>query len=249
MKNSRKIFVLALLALFAQVTVAQTADEIIENYLKATGGKDKWATVQSTRMIAKIKTQGQEFPMTMLSEAPNKQKMFISVGSNVVVLNAFDGKEGWKSNLMTGKIEKNEAEDSENAASEMDFPEPFANYKNKGYSVALEGEESIEGTACYKIKLTKKPIKVDGKEEENFSHYFFDKESGVPMMTRKTEKKGQLKGVTIDIFVSDYQEVNGLFFPFTMTQKVNGQTEGVIVIEKVEVNTDIDDAEFAFPKN
>ncbi len=249
MKNVKKIIGFVLFALFAQVTFAQTADEIIENYLKVTGGKDKWAAVKSTKMLGKMKTQGQELPTTMLGKSANKQKLFISVGANVLVINAFDGKEGWKSSMMTGKAEKMEAEDNENASKEMDFPEPFLNYKDKGYTITLEGEETIEGSACHKIKLTKKPMKVNGKEEENFSHYFFNKESGVPMMMRKTEKKGQMKGVAIDIFVSDYQEVNGLFFPFTITQKVNGTTAAVIAFEKIEVDTDIDDKEFAFPQN
>jgi hypothetical protein len=95
--------------------------------------------------------------------------------------------------------------------------------------------------------LTKKPIKVDGKEEEDFSYYFFDKENGVIIMNRSVGKKGQMKDVAIESLMSDYQEVNGLFFPFTVTQKVNGQEMFSMTMEKIEMNVAIDNKEFAFP--
>jgi outer membrane lipoprotein-sorting protein len=174
-------------------------------------------------------------------------KQSVSFQGKEITMSAFDGKETWKTNFMTMKAEKGEAEDSENAAKSLDFPDPFLDYKSKGYSIALEGEEKVEGTDCYKIKLTKKPIKVDGKEEEDFSFYFFDKENGVVIMNRSVGKKGQMKDVAIESLMSDYQEVNGLFFPFTVTQKVNGQEMFSMTMEKIEMNVAIDNKEFAFP--
>ncbi len=249
MKNVKGIFLFTLLALFANIVVAQTADEIVENYFKATGGKDKWATLKSVRTSGKLKVQGMELPSTIINKLPNSQKMTFSFQGKEFVQTAFNGNEAWSTNQMTMKPEKMESEDSEMMKQEVDFPDAFWNYKEKGYSIALEGEETIEGVACHKIKLTKKPVKISGKEEESFSYYFFDKENGVPVMFRSTGKKGQMKGIAMESFLSDYQEVNGIFFAFTVTQKVNGQAVATIAIEKVEVNVDIDDNEFAFPQN
>ncbi len=249
MRNSKRFFLFAILALVANITVAQTADEIIENYFKATGGKDKWATLKSVKTSGKVKTQGMEFPITIMNKLPNNQKMVFSFQGKEFVQTAFNGSEAWSTNQMTMKPEKMEAEDSEIMKQEIDFPDAFWNYKEKGYAIALEGEETIEGTVCHKIKLTKKPVKVSGKEEENFSYYFFDKENGVPVMTRSVGKKGQMKGIAVESFMSDYQEVNGIFFAFTMTQKMNGQAIATIAVEKVEINAAIDDKEFAFPAN
>lgn len=249
MKNSKKLFLFAVLALVANITVAQTADEIVENYFKATGGKDKWAAMKSVKTSGKVKTQGMEFPLTIMSKLPNNQKMMFSLQGKELVQSSFNGTEAWGTNMMTQKPEKMEAEDSEIMKQEVNFPDAFWNYKEKGYSVALEGEETIEGVACHKIKLTKKPVKIAGKEEENFSYYFFDKENGVPIMMRSVGKKGQMKGIAIESFMSDYKEVNGVFMPFTLTQKMNGQAVSTIAIEKVEINADIDDKEFSFPNN
>lgn len=246
-KLSQFFFVMLLLA--SSTTFAQTADEVIEKYFTAIGGKEKLLALKSAKMTAKIKAQGQEFPVVMLQKAPNLQKMVLVFQGKEITQMAFDGNEGWSTNFMTMKPEKIEAEESENMKLEMDFPDAFLDYKSKGYSILLEGSENIEGTDCHKIKLTKKPVKVDGKEEENFSYYYFDKENNVPIMQKTISKKGQMKGVAIDTFLSDYQEINGLFFAFTISQKVNGQEMANIAVEKMELNVEIPTSEFSFPQN
>lgn len=247
MKKTIKLLLASVLTFAATFAQAQTAEEIVNKYIEVTGGAAKWAELKSVKMTAKGKQGGMEFPITSLQKAPNLMKQSVSFQGKEITMSAFDGKETWKTNFMTMKAEKGEAEDSENAAKSMDFPDPFLNYKAKGYSIALEGEEKVEGTDCFKIKLTKKPIKVDGKEEEDFSYYFFDKENGVVIMNRSVMKKGPGKDQAIETLMSDYQEVNGLFFPFTVSQKMNGQVVFSMAMEKLEMNVPIENKEFAFP--
>ena len=80
----------------------------------------------------------------------------------------------------------------------------------------MEGKEEYEGTEVYKLKL----IEADGDER----FYFFDSELFVPVAIRSVAQAGELKGQTIDNVTSDYQEVDGLMIPFSMKQKLNGQT-------------------------
>jgi hypothetical protein len=249
MKKIIKFFSVALLALVINVANAQTADEIINKYFVQIGGKDKWEAIKVVKGTAKMKYGSQEFPISIIQKTPNAQKMSMFFQGKEIVLSSFDGNTGWATNQMTMKPEKMEAEDTENMKNEMDMPDPFLNYASKGYKISLEGEETVEGTACYKIKLTKKPIKVDGKEEENSTYYFFDKENNVPIMARSTVKKGQGKGMTQETVMSDYQEVNGVFMAFTVQFKYNGQVGQSIVMEKYEINPTLKDDEFAMPKN
>ena len=246
MKKQFRCLPIALLLCTAFFAQAQTAEEIVAKYLKQTGG-DNWAKLKTVKMSAKVKAQGQEIPVVMLQKAPNSQKLVMVFQGKEITQMAFDGKEGWSTNFMTMKAEKMEAEESENMANDQDVPDAFFDYAKKGYKIALEGEETVEGAACYKIKVTKKPTKVDGKEEENVVFYFFDKENNVPIMSRSTVKKGQGKGATVETLLSDYQEVSGVFFPFTITIKYNGQVGQSIVIDKVETNVDVNDKDFAFP--
>lgn len=244
----KKVMLFAIAALFTFAVQAQSADEIINKYIENTGGKDKWKALKSVKTTGKVKFGGQEFPLTIIQAEGGKQKVFASVQGMEFVQMAFDGTTGWSTNQMTMKAEKMEAEDSENMKrSAADFPDPFIDYAEKGYKVELEGKEKVEGTDCFKIKLTKKPEMVEGKEVESVSYYFFDAENYVPLVVKNTVKKGPAKGVMIETVLSDYQEVNGLFFPFSMTVKSNGQAGQTINIEKVELNAAIEDKVFALP--
>jgi outer membrane lipoprotein-sorting protein len=243
---------LKLLVLMLTMTVAaqaQTVDEILNKYFENTGGKEKWAALNSVKMNGKVKVQGMEIPMNIIQTADGKQKIVINFQGKEITQMAFDGNEGWSTNFMTQKPEKMDAEASANMKSQTgDFPDPFLNYKEKGYTAQLEGKETIEGTETYKIKLTKKPVKVDGKDEENVVYYFFDAENYVPIAMKMTVKSGQMKGATVETMMSDYQESNGLYFPFSVTTKYNGQTGEAIQIESIDQNVQVDAKTFAFPE-
>ncbi|MBK9736074.1 MAG: outer membrane lipoprotein-sorting protein [Saprospiraceae bacterium] len=246
--NLKKSLLLLCVAFCSHLLTAQSADEIVNKYFENTGGRAAWSKISSMKSTAKIKAQGMEFP-TVIMAKPMKTKIALTFQGMTIVQPAFDGNIGWQTNFLTMKAEKMETEDSEIMKAEYgDFPDPLLNYKDKGYTISLEGSETVEGTDCFKIKLTKKPIKIDGKDEENITTYFFDKENFVPIMTRSMMKKGQGKGLNSESVFSDYQEVNGLMMPFNLGQKFDGQLQASIAIEKIEFNVDIDDKEFAFPE-
>lgn len=226
---------------------AQTADEIVSRYIENTGGKEAWSAIKSMKATGVVKAQGMELPAVILTK-PMKQKVAITFQGLTIVQPAFDGETGWQTNFMNMKAEKMEAEDNEIAKADADdFPNPFMGYKEKGYAVELQGSETVEGTDCFKVKFTKKPVKIDGKEEENSSIYFFDKENFVPIVIKTMVKKGPAKGKFAETVLSDYQEVGGVMMPFAMDQKFEGQMQASIAIQKMEANVEIDDKEFAFP--
>lgn len=226
---------------------AQDADQIIEQYFQNIGGKENLATIQTLKMSGKIKAQGMEFPAVMISKG-NKQKVTFTFQGLEIVQPCFDGEIGWQTNFMNMKAEKMETEDNAILKSQFeDFPEPFLHYKSRGYKVELLGSEVVEGTDCHKIKLTKKPLIIEGKEEENAVLYYFEKENNVPILTKTVIPKGPAKGKYQETVLSDYQEVNGLIFPFSMTQKFDGQIMATIELEQIEVNTPVDDNIFAYP--
>jgi hypothetical protein len=248
MKVHKSLLLSAVLCLTAFGLQAQTADEILNKYFENIGGKDKWKAVKSIKTSGKIKQGPAEFPFVQLQGEGGKQKTSFTFQGKEMTQPAFDGTTGWSTNFMTMKAEKMEAEDSENLKREAgDFPDPFLDYAQKGYSVTLEGKEKVEGTECFKLKLTKKPTLVDGKEVENVVYYFVDTENYVPLVMKSTIKKGQAKGATSETIYSDYQEVNGLYFPFSIAQKFNGQIAVTIVVEKVEIGVPLNDKDFAFP--
>lgn len=246
MKKITLLLAFALLVTFAQ---AQTAEEIIKNYIENIGGVDAWNKLEGIQMNSKVNTPMGEIPLTIISLRNGKQIVKLELQGKEIIQMAFDGETAWGHNQMTMQAEKQDSETTENLRREsLDFPVPFLNYKEKGYSIELMENESFEGTECFKIKLTKKPTLSDGEEVENISYYLFDTENFVPIAVETELKSGPGKGYIAQSVFSDYQEVEGLYFAFSMTQGVKGQPGQAIVFDSIELNPVVEDSIFAFPE-
>jgi len=244
-----KLVLVALVVGFATQVNAQTVDEILANYFENIGGLENLKKIEGMKMTAKVNNGGMEIPLEIYQFKGGKQLTIINFQGKELKQGVFDGETLWGHNFMTMKAEKSDAETTANMKlNNNDFPDPFIDYKEKGYLVELLGKEDIDGTETFKIKLTKEPITVDGKEEEDVSFYFFDTENFVPIAMQSEIKTGQGKGMIQEITFSDYQEVDGLYFPFSMTQGVKGQPGAPITISAIELNPEVDDSVFAFPE-
>jgi len=249
MKKLQNLFLVAIVSLLTISLNAQSVDEIVGNYLENTGGAENWENVKGLRMNASINQMGMEIPIEMVQL---KDKMYtkISIQGQEIKQGVFDGETLWSTNFMSMKAEKSDQEDVDNVKNELaEFPDPFLNYKDKGFTVELMGTETVEGSDVFKIKLTKKPMVVDGEEVPNVSIYYFDSENFVPIMVHEEVMSGPGKGMIMESKMSDYQEVEGLYFPFSMTQGVKDQPGQPITIESIELNPSIDDSEFNFPES
>ena len=249
MKKLQNLFIVTIISLLTISLNAQSVEEIVENYLENTGGTENWENVKGVRMNASINQMGMEIPIEMVQL---KDKMYtkISIQGQEIKQGVFDGETLWSTNFMSMKAEKSDQEDVDNVKNELaEFPDPFLNYKDKGFTAELMGTETVEGSDVYKIKLTKKPMVVDGEEVPNVSIYYFDSENFVPIMVHEEVMSGPGKGMIMESKMSDYQEVEGLYFPFSMTQGVKDQPGQPITIESIELNPSVDDSEFNFPES
>lgn len=240
MKNLKNLLLVSLIFITSYVSNAQTADEIIENYFKNIGGKEKLSTLEGFKMEMVTNYNGMEIPVEVYNNKAGKMYVKINFQGKEITQLAFDGKKGWSTNFMTMKPEEMDSETSANILNEIeDFPDPFLNYKDKGYSIELLGKETKEGTECFKIKLTKKPKTIEGKEVDNVVFYYFETENFVPIMTETEIQEGPMKGQISTNTMGDYQEVEGMYFPFTMNQ--GGQS---MTVKKIELNPTVSDSVF-----
>ncbi len=236
-----------LIALILAITTsfhAQTADEILNNYFENTGGKENWEKLKGIEMVGVMKMQGMEIPFEQISTKDGKQVVTIELQGNRMVWSAFDGETSWQRNQMTMDAEKSDNEATENMKKQSkDFPDPFLNYKDNGYSVELIGKETVDGTETFKIKLTKDPITINGESKPNISHYYFDTENFVPIIVESEINDGPMKGQIAKSSISDYQEVNGVYFPFTITNQFQTMS-----FKDIKLDPEVDTAIFAFPE-
>jgi outer membrane lipoprotein-sorting protein len=227
---------------------AQDVDEIINTYFENTGGYAQWGQLKGLKVNAKMNQQGMEFPMQIVQLSDGRQYTQFEVQGQVLKQGVFDGETVWSINFQSMKAEEADAETIANAKLDAnDFPDELYDYKTKGYTVELIGTETMDGAETYKVKLEKEKKMVDGEEVDDITYYYFETESMVPIAQESEIKQGPMKGSTVVVTMSDYQEVDGFYFPFSMTQGVKGGPSQPLMIESIEVNPEVDDSEFSFP--
>ena len=228
---------------------AQTADEILNKYFENTGGRAKYEAVQGIKMNAKVNQGGMEIPIAMYQFKDGRTMQVVTFQGKEIKQGVFDGSTLWSHNFMNMKAEKSDAETTANYKLDIgEFPDVFLHYKERGLAVELMGKETIDGTEAFKIKLTKKPIMVDGKPADNVVFYFFDTDSYVPLMTESEIKQGPNKGQVGQAKFSDYQEIGGIMMPFSLTQGLKGGAGQQLTIVSIEINPKVADTEFKYPE-
>lgn len=247
MKIKHLLTVVALFCLSA--TQAQTVDDIINKYFENTGGKDKWKALHGMKVSAKFNQGGMEIPIEIYQFKDGKTMQLVKFQGKEIKQQVYDGTTYWSHNFMNMKAEKSDAEATENFKQTLgEFPDVWLTYKERGLHAEFLGKETVDGTETYKIKLTKKPIKVDGKPADDIVFYFFDTESYVPLMMESELKSGPGKGAILQTKFSDYQEVGGLMMAFSMAQGAKGGGSQPITITNIELNPKVDDAAFKYPE-
>ncbi len=234
----KTIIFLMMTFLMSAYVSAQTADEILDNYFKLLGGKEKITALKTIRITATSNRQGMEIPVVITKAAPDMQRIDIEIQGKKMV-QCYDGKTAWWINPFMGSATPQiMPADMAEYFTKDKFEDAFFNYKEKGHKVELLGKKDIEGTETYEIKLTKK--------NGDISYSYFDTESNILIMSKQAVKSGPAKGQFMEYYFGDYQEVDGYMFAFSMDVKMNGQTIQGITMKKYEINPEVDTAIFAY---
>jgi len=240
------LFSIALVVLASTIN-AQSAADIIAKSNEALGGKN-WATVNSIKYETVVEQGGMKIPLEIAMMRDGRLYTKISIQGMEIVQGAYDGTTLWSTNFMTQKAEKAEAEEIENTKrTATDFPSALHTYEKSGYKVSLEGEETVDGVVCHKIKMDKKTKLSEGVEVPNVEYYYIDKDSHALIMTESEITDGEMKGKMVQSKYSDYQEVNGVYIAYSQTMGIRDGESQAITFNKVEVNGTVDENTFKFP--
>ncbi len=216
-----------------------TVEEIIATYLENIGGAENWLRVKSVTFAGTALQGGMPFPTTVYSMYPDKSKV-VADAMEKQYIECTNGDEGWVLNPFAGMTEPQKKTEQQMEMADAEFENPFINYREKGSVVELMGVEEIEGIPAYKVKLKK----ANGKEY----FYFFDMKYFVPIMMRTYITSGDKEGATVDIYFSDYEEVEGLVIAHSIEQRFNGQVFLQMTADTIILNDPAVTAEmFEFP--
>jgi outer membrane lipoprotein-sorting protein len=230
----------AIFALIALSTGAQTVDEVIAKNIQAEGGLAKLESVQTLRTSGKMIIQSFEVRFVEAAKRSDKVREEMTV-QGMSQVRAYDGTTAWQINPFEGRRDPEllSADDSKDLQIDADIDGPLVNYKEKGYKAELVGHDSVEGTDCYKIKLTLK--------NGDIRYYYLDTDSFLELkLETQTSIRGSIQ--ENETFYGDYEEVNGIYYPFAFETGQKGGTDRVkFTVDKVEQNVPLDDSLFSMP--
>lgn len=205
----------------------QKAKEVIERYLTAIGGREALSNIEDRTTIMRGSAMGQSLTMIVKQKAPNKMRQEVKAGGMDQLI-VFDGEKGvmkvadQKSDITGKELEQLKIEATLNILLD---PESF------GIKISYEGEEKISDVSLNKIKFIL-PSGIRWFE-------YYDIETG---LKAKEEKEMQTRMGLIQQTVNydNYTEVDGIKYPFKITQSVAGQTIDVTV-SSVKINKGLSD--------
>ncbi len=222
----------------AQEDEFPSAESIIKNYVEKTGGIDKYKAVKNVFSSGTLSVPQQNISGTieMTIQMPGKLSADVEIEGIGSIVQGSNGEHTWEISVIAGPrlVEGDEAEMLTEETSMEKLLDPAKYYK----SMKTTGVEDVDGEKCYKVILTKK----NGKEVESY----FSVESGLEVK-KVMELTTQMGDVGVEIYSSDYRDVDGILTPFKSEQKMSTGMSVVTSMDKVEYNVDVDASKFDIP--
>ncbi len=207
-----------------------TAEEVIDNYIEALGGKKAIQSIKGLKQVYTINMRGQEIESRIYQQKPDKYKMEMLMNGNVMQKQVFDGEKGKMVGM--GQEQELQGEQLERLKYESKMHK-FLRYDELGVETELVGIEKVNGEDAYKMKV----VHANGNK-----HYdFFDKETGLKVKSQQTISSQGNEMTQVQQF-SDYQEINGVKFPFTI--EISGMQNMTMKAKNIEVNPGFEEGFF-----
>lgn len=214
-----------------------TVDAVLENYVKALGGKEAIQKATSYAMKGKIElpAMGASGPMEMASKAPNKAYMKSTFEGLGDFIQAYDGKVAWSNDPMSGFRELSGVELAAMKIS-SDFYRDLR-MKELYKSLTVKGREKVGEASA--IVLEALP------SEGSPSKYYFDEKTWL-LMRLDTVAEGPQGALPTETYSEDYRVIEGVKLPHRL-RIVNPAFALTVTVEEIKPNVAVDDAKFAKP--
>jgi hypothetical protein len=214
-----------------------TADQILDRYVKAIGGREAWQKFTSRVTMGTIEVPSMNLSGTVLIHEKAPDRLLAAVIINGASFRqGFDGTLGWTDDPQDGLREQSGAELAE-ARRDADFYHPLDLHRLYT-KFAVSGMEKIGDRDTYILEATV-------PESSEPTKMYFDTQTG--LLLRAVSQHHGSDGVTqFREDFEDYRDVDGIKVPFTSRQ-TNGDTTYTMTISEVHHNVELDDSEFAKP--
>jgi zinc protease len=232
------VFAAALSRSEARAQAAPSAETVLDNYVKAVGGRAAFDKLNTRVAKGRIEmpAAGISMTLTVWVARPNKTRTLIE--SDIVgrIERGFDGSVAWELST-TGGPRVLDGAQLDDAVRDSRF-DGLTGWREWVVKAENQGAADVEGKPAWKVLITPKR----GATET----LFFDQASFLLVKIEVTVNSA-MGDVPTENFVGDYRDVGGLRLPHRIRQKAAGQ-ELVTVLESITHNGQIPAGQFDLPK-
>ena len=209
-----------------------TAQDVIDNYVEAIGGKAKWDAVKSLRQQGSMAMGPMSLTMVMKQNREGQFSMTVSQGEQVFVKQIYDGEKAMVSQM--GQKQILEGDDAKEMAIQAEIL-PETSYGKYGYTLELKGIEDVDGQQAYVIEIS---TPAGSKSTE-----YYAVDSGLKIMSMSTQEtpQGEITQTTV---IKSYKEVDGLKFASEIDQQA-GPQQVQMTIDEVTINPNLKNSDFS----
>ncbi|OZV71171.1 M16 family metallopeptidase [Winogradskyella aurantia] len=209
------------------------ASDVLKTYIEALGGKEKLENVNTIVQEMQASFQGQDMTTTLKQMSPNLLVNEVSMAAmGTVFKQVFDGEKGYMAQM--GQKQDMPAEMVEEMKSKKGLFEEL-NYLSDNANMELKAIEPVDGKDAYVVTIET----ASGSKTTNY----YDVETGLKLKQAETVKGPGGNEVTQETTFGDYQEVDGIKFPFTMSVPMAG-TKIEFSTNSVKVNEPLTKKDF-----
>jgi outer membrane lipoprotein-sorting protein len=222
-----------------------TAAQIVEKNVAARGGLEAWRKIQTMVWLGHMQSEHAPVPVmqfVLQQQRPNKMRFEINAMGERSI-RVFDGVRGWKLRPgHTGKpdVQTYSPQEVTYAFRSSGIDGPLIDYQAKGNTVSLEALDEIEGRRAYRLVVTLASGETD--------HIWVDAQTFLEVRYDRPSYSSGNKPATVSVFYRDFKAIEGLQIPMTIeTPAAPGQPPDKMVIERVVMNTPLEDRTFVEP--
>jgi hypothetical protein len=233
-----KLFSLFVATAFSITAVkAQTADEVVNKHIEAIGGAANWKKITSMVQSGTMSVQGADITVvrTVVHTKGSRQDISLMGMNGYMIVTPTAG---WNFLPFQGQTapEPMTEEDLKQSQDDLDAQGSLIDYKAKGHSVELLGSEDVDGTDCFKVKISLK----SGRSET-----MFIEKKGYTMIKSVGSRSANGQEMELTTTYSNYQKLpEGIVVPMSINVPLGPGVNADFVISKIEINKAIEDTVF-----
>lgn len=202
---------------------SQTAQEIIDNHFKSTGGYKAWNQLQTIYMEGNLYTHvSQPLKIILEHKKPYYKRVSFIINGIEKLSEGYDGKQAFTYNELNGKNKQLYSYQPD------DFETDILNYRKKGFIATLVGKDFVSGRRTFHINLSK-----EGRVQE----FWFDAQTYYLLKSKDKQET---------INYSDFKKFNGLVFATRMDYTPLSGNEYSLLFSQIIPNKKIPLSRFKF---